>query len=382
LYDYEFSYNFAQILIMNRFVISGGGTGGHIFPALAIANQLKKVNPNAEILFIGANGKMEMTKIPEAGFNIVGLDVFGIRRDFSLKSVMNNLKLPFVLLKTMRKAKQIMRQFKPDVVIGVGGYASGPALRAAQAFNIPTVIQEQNSYPGKTNQWLSKKAIKICVAYDGLERFFPMDKIVRTGNPVRAEIINFQPKLEEAFTFFNLNKNRKTILIIGGSQGARTINQAVLNHIEDYKKLDVQIIWQTGELFYTSNQTQLSELQSSSINILPFIVRMDLAYSVADYIVSRAGALAIAELTLVGVPTILIPLPTAAEDHQTANAKQLSDAGAAILLRDADANEQLFATLESLINNSTKSMEMANRIKKFAHPDAINKIVKSILQTI
>ena len=367
---------------MNRFVISGGGTGGHIFPALAIANQLKKVNPNAEILFIGANGKMEMTKIPEAGFNIVGLDVFGIRRDFSLKSVMNNLKLPFVLLKTMRKAKQIMRQFKPDVVIGVGGYASGPALRAAQAFNIPTVIQEQNSYPGKTNQWLSKKAIKICVAYDGLERFFPMDKIVRTGNPVRAEIINFQPKLEEAFTFFNLNKNRKTILIIGGSQGARTINQAVLNHIEDYKKLDVQIIWQTGELFYTSNQTQLSELQSSSINILPFIVRMDLAYSVADYIVSRAGALAIAELTLVGVPTILIPLPTAAEDHQTANAKQLSDAGAAILLRDADANEQLFATLESLINNSTKSMEMANRIKKFAHPDAINKIVKSILQTI
>ena len=364
---------------MKRFIISGGGTGGHIFPALAIANQLKEEISGAEILFIGANGKMEMTRVPEAGYDIVGLDVFGIRRDLSWSGIKSNLKLPFVLLKTIRKAKQIMRRFKPDVVIGVGGYASGPALQAAQALNIPTVIQEQNSYPGKTNKWLSKKATKICVAYDGLERFFPKNNIVKTGNPVRVEIINFQPKLEEAYLFFNLDENKKTILIIGGSQGARTINQAVLAHIEDFKKMDCQLLWQTGEHFYTANEVQLTELQSLNIKILPFIKRIDLAYSVADYIVSRAGALAIAELTIVGAPTILIPLPTAAEDHQTANAKQLSDAGAAILLRDVDTKEKMYLTLIDLINDTKKSNEMAQKIKEFAQPDAIHKIVSQIL---
>ncbi|MCL2434518.1 MAG: undecaprenyldiphospho-muramoylpentapeptide beta-N-acetylglucosaminyltransferase [Lentimicrobiaceae bacterium] len=364
---------------MTHFIISGGGTGGHIFPALAIANQLKKEIPNAEILFIGANGKMEMTRVPEAGYNIVGLDVFGIRRDLSWSGIKSNLKLPFVLFKTMRKAKQVMRQFKPDVVIGVGGYASGPALRAAQDLNIPTVIQEQNSYPGKTNKWLSKKAAKICVAYDGLERFFLKDKIVKTGNPVRAEIINFQPKLEEAYSFLGLDKNKKTVLIIGGSQGARTINQAVLNHIENFKKMDVQLLWQTGELFYTSNEAPLSELKSQHIKILPFIKRMDLAYSVADYIVSRAGALAIAELTIVGVPTILVPLPTAAEDHQTANARQLSDAGAAILLPDKEVKEKLYATLVNLMEDVGKSKDMALKMKQFAQPEAIDGIVKEIL---
>ena len=363
---------------MNRFIISGGGTGGHIFPALAIANQLKKENPDAEILFIGANGKMEMTRVPEAGYNIVGLDVFGIRRDFSWSGLKSNLKLPFVLLKTMRKAKQVMRQFKPDVVIGVGGYASGPALRAAQALNIPTVIQEQNSFAGKTNKWLAKKAFKICVAYDGMEQFFPKEKIVKTGNPVRAEIIHFIPKLDEAYTFFNLNKNKKTILVIGGSQGARTINQAVLAHIEDFKKTDCQLIWQTGELFYTANEAQLSELESESTKIIPFIKRMDLAYSVADFIVSRAGALAIAELAIVGAPVILIPLPTAAEDHQTANAKQLSEAGAAILLRDADVKEKWFVTIRSLLTDTQKSNELALKIKQFAKPKAINEIVEVI----
>jgi UDP-N-acetylglucosamine--N-acetylmuramyl-(pentapeptide) pyrophosphoryl-undecaprenol N-acetylglucosamine transferase len=264
------------------------------------------------------------------------------------------------------------------VVIGVGGYASGPALRAAQALNIPTVIQEQNSYPGKTNKWLSKKATKICVAYDGMERFFPKDKIVKTGNPVRAEIINFQPKLEEAYDFFELDKNKKTILIIGGSQGARTINQAVLAHIEDLKQTDYQLLWQTGELFYTSNATQLTELKSGNIKIAPFINRMDLAYSVADFIVSRAGALAIAELALVGAPAILIPLPTAAEDHQTANAKQLSDAGAAILLKDAEAKEKLYSTLINLINDENKSAKMKQKIKQFAQPNAINMIIQEI----
>ena len=363
---------------MKRFIISGGGTGGHIFPALAIANQLKKENPDAEILFIGANGKMEMTRVPEAGFNIIGLDVFGIRRDLSWSGMMNNLKLPFVLLKTMRKAKQIMRRFKPDVVIGVGGYASGPALRAAQALNIPTVIQEQNSFAGKTNKWLSKKVNKICVAYDGMERFFPKDKIVKTGNPVRAEIINFIPKLAEAYSFFELDKNKKTILIVGGSQGARTINQAVLEQIDDFKKMDCQLLWQTGELFYKTNETQLSELKSDNIKIVPFIKRMELAYSVADFIVSRAGALAIAELAIVGAPVILIPLPTAAEDHQTANAQQLSEAGAAILLKDDEAKEKLYDTIRSLLTNSQKSNELALKIKQFARPDAIKEIVEVI----
>jgi len=365
---------------MNRFIISGGGTGGHIFPALAIANQLRRENPEAAILFIGANGKMEMTRVPEAGYPIEGLDVFGIRRDLSWSSLKSNLKLPFVLLKTMRKAKAIMRRFKPDVVIGVGGYASGPALRAAQALKIPTVIQEQNSYPGKTNKWLAKKVAKICVAYDGLERFFPKDKIVKTGNPVRAEIINFQPKLDEAYSFFDLDKNKKTVLIIGGSQGARTINQAVLAHIEDFKKIDCQLLWQTGELFYNTNEAQLSGLISQNIKIVPFIKRMNLAYSVADYIVSRAGALAIAELAIVGVPTILIPLPTAAEDHQTANARQLSDADAAILLPDREAKARLFSTLVSLMNDEEKSKELSLKIKQFAKPDAILDIVEVIKQ--
>jgi UDP-N-acetylglucosamine--N-acetylmuramyl-(pentapeptide) pyrophosphoryl-undecaprenol N-acetylglucosamine transferase len=364
---------------MKRFIISGGGTGGHIFPALAIANQLKKEIPDAVILFIGANGKMEMLRVPEAGYNIVGLDVFGIRRDFSWRGVISNLKLPFVLLKTMAKAKAVMQRFKPDVVIGVGGYASGPALRAAQALKIPTIIQEQNSYPGKTNKWLSKKVVKICVAYDGLEHFFQKDKIVKTGNPVRAEIINFQPKSEEAYTFFNLDKNKKTVLIMGGSQGAHTINHAVLTHIEEFKKFDTQLIWQTGDFFYTANKVQLSDIESKTIKVLPFINRMDLAYSVADYIVSRAGALAIAELTIVAAPTILIPLPTADEDHQTANAKQLADAGAALLLPDKEAKEKLFTTLLNLMNNTDKAKELAQKINQFAQPDAIEMIVKEIL---
>ncbi|MCL2246106.1 MAG: undecaprenyldiphospho-muramoylpentapeptide beta-N-acetylglucosaminyltransferase [Lentimicrobiaceae bacterium] len=367
---------------MKRFVISGGGTGGHIFPALAIAHQLKKEISEAEILFIGANGKMEMTRVPEAGFNIVGLDVFGIRRDMSWSGIKSNVKLPFVLLKTMRKARQTMLKFKPDVVIGVGGYASGPALRAAQALKIPTVIQEQNSYPGKTNKWLSEKVAKICVAYNGLERFFPKNKIVKTGNPVRSEIINFKPKLEEAFSFFKLDKNKKTVLIIGGSQGARTINQAVLTYINEFKKIDCQFLWQTGELFYHANEAQISDLMSQNIKIFPFIKRMDLAYSVADFIVSRAGALAIAELAIVGLPTILVPLPTAAEDHQTANARQLSDAGAAILLPDKEVKEKLYETLLLLMNEPEKSETMAQKIKQFAQPEAILEIVRVILGEI
>jgi len=363
---------------MNRFIISGGGTGGHIFPALAIANQLKAELSEVEILFIGANGKMEMTRVPEAGYNIEGLDIFGICRDFSWRSIRSNLKLPFVLYKTMRKAKAIMKRFKPDAVIGVGGYASGPALFAAQALKIPTIIQEQNSYPGKTNKWLAKRAEKICVAYDGLERFFPKEKIVKTGNPVRTEILNFQPKLEKAYSFFELDKNKKTLLIIGGSQGARSINQAVLANIAQFKAMDCQLLWQTGDFFYSTNENLLSNLMSHNIKIVPFIKRMDFAYSVADCIVSRAGALAIAELAIVGTPTILIPLPTAAEDHQTVNAEQLSDKGAAIVLPDKEAKEKLFDIVETLMNDTEKSKDLAQNIKKFAKPEAIVEIAMVI----
>ncbi|MDR2972585.1 MAG: undecaprenyldiphospho-muramoylpentapeptide beta-N-acetylglucosaminyltransferase [Bacteroidales bacterium] len=362
---------------MSRIIISGGGTGGHIFPALAIAHYIKKKNPNAEVLFIGANGRMEMKRIPEAGFNIEGLDVFGIRRDISWSGIKSNLKLPFMLISTVRKAKRIMNSFKPDIVIGVGGYASGPALRAAQELKIPTIIQEQNSYPGKTNKWLSKKVAKICVAYDGLEFFFPKQKIVMTGNPVREEIINFKPNLKEAYEFFNLASTKKTVLVIGGSQGSQTINQVVLDFIDDFEKLDCQLIWQTGDFYYKSNEAQLSGLISKKVKIAPFINRMDFAYSAADYIVSRAGALTISELAIVGLPAILIPLPTAAEDHQTANAKQLSDAGAAILLPDIES-KKLFTILVNLMSDFETSTRMEKNIRSFAKPDAIMRIVEVI----
>jgi len=363
---------------MNRYIISGGGTGGHIFPAIAIAKQLKKENTEAEIFFIGTNGKMEMKYIPENGFPIEGLDIFGIRRDFSWSSIKSNIQLPLVLIKTIRKAKQIISIFNPDVVIGVGGYASGPALLAAQMLKIKTVIHEQNSYPGKTNKWLAKKATTICVAYDGLERYFPKEKIEKTGNPVRDEIINIKPKLEEAYSFFNLEKNKKTVLIMGGSQGALSINNAILFHIEDLKQMDCQLLWQTGDSFFYKNKTHLSELQSKNIKVLPFIKKMDFAYSIADFIVSRAGALAISELAIVGIPAILIPLPTAAEDHQTSNAKILSDAGAVILLPDNEIKDKLFSTLNHLLNDDNKANEMRKNILQFGQPNAIHRIIEAI----
>ena len=362
-----------------RFIISGGGTGGHIFPAVAIANRLKKEIPDAEILFIGANGKMEMTRVPEAGYPIEGLNVYGISRSFSLKGIISNIKLPFVLMKSMARAKKIIRQFQPDVAIGVGGFASGPALRAAASLGIPTLIQEQNSFPGVTNKLLAEKVKKICVAYEGLERFFPKEKIVLTGNPVRDMILEIEDRNEEAYQFFGLDRQKKTILVVGGSLGARTINECLAKGLDELERLDVQLIWQTGELFYKSISPELLARCNDRIKIMPFIKEMDKAYAVADIIVSRAGAIAISELTILGKPVILVPFPYAAEDHQTKNAQALVDKNAAIMIADAAAEEQLLPELLSLIPNEEQCKTLAENIKQLAQPQAIDKIITEIL---
>lgn len=362
-----------------RFIISGGGTGGHIFPALAIANGIKKNVPDAEILFIGANGKMEMKRVPEAGYPIEGLDVYGINRSFSPRAIISNLKLPFILMRTMRRAKQIIRDFKPDMAIGVGGFASGPALKAANSLGIPTLLQEQNSYPGVTNKILASNAKKICVAYDGLNKYFPADKIVMTGNPVRAEIVNLERKSDAAYQFFGFSKDRKTILVVGGSLGAKTINQCLEKGLDKLEQMGVQLLWQTGEAYYKTISPELLARQNDRIKIVPFIKNMSDAYSIADVIVSRAGALAIAELCIVGVPTILVPFPYAAEDHQTKNAQALVDKNAALMISDANAAEQLMPQLLRLIDDEQLCQSMGENLKKLAKPDAIDLIIKEIL---
>ncbi len=362
-----------------RFIISGGGTGGHIFPAIAIANRLKKVVPDAEILFIGASDKMEMRRVPDAGYKIEGLHIYGISRDFSLKGILKNIKLPFVLLKASSKAKRIIRDFKPDVAIGVGGFASGPALRAANKLGIPTLIQEQNSYPGVTNKLLAPKVRRICVAYDGLEKYFPAEKIVKTGNPVRDEILHIQKKLDSSYEFFGLSKNKKTLLVVGGSLGAKKINETLLENIDKIKQMDIQLLWQTGESYYKQNQMELSLLQTNSIKIVPFIKNMNDAYGIADIIISRAGALAIAELSIIGTPTILVPFPYAAEDHQTKNAMALVNKGAALIVRDSEASEKLIPTFDNLLKDNAKCAEMSANMHQFALPEAIDTIVENIL---
>ncbi|MBO4645702.1 MAG: undecaprenyldiphospho-muramoylpentapeptide beta-N-acetylglucosaminyltransferase [Bacteroidales bacterium] len=363
-----------------RFIISGGGTGGHIFPAIAIANRIKKVTPDAEILFIGANDKMEMKRVPDAGYPIEGLHIYGISRDLSPKGIWKNIKLPLVLMKARSRAKQIIRDFRPDVVIGVGGFASFAALNAANSLGIPTLIQEQNSYPGVSNKRLAGKVRKICVAYDGLEKYFPAEKIVKTGNPVREELLHIEKKNPAAFTAFNFSPEKKTLLVVGGSLGAKTINLTMKDHIEKLRSFGIQVLWQTGEAFYKQNQMELSMLQSDDIRIVPFIKNMNDAYSMADYIISRAGALAIAELSIIGTPTILVPFPYAAEDHQTKNAMALVNKNAALIVRDSDAQEQLIPTFESLYQNEEKCSELAQNMQQFALPNAVGAIVDQIME--
>jgi UDP-N-acetylglucosamine--N-acetylmuramyl-(pentapeptide) pyrophosphoryl-undecaprenol N-acetylglucosamine transferase len=357
-------------------LISGGGTGGHIFPAIAIANAVKYRFPDANILFVGAKSKMEMTKVPEAGYPIKGLWISGFQRRLTLK----NLSFPLKLIFSLIKANRIIKQFKPNIVIGVGGYASGPTLKMAVRNNIPTLIQEQNSFPGITNRFLAKNVNTICVAYDGLEKYFPKEKIVLTGNPIRKEVIEIEGKKIKAQKFFNLEKNKKTVLVVGGSQGAVSINKSIAMNIDLFEKNNIQLIWQTGKFYF--NEAQKLTKDVNHIKVHEFIREMDYAYAAADLVISRAGAIAISELSAVQKPIIFIPLPFAAEDHQTKNAQALVNKDAALMIKDSDANEQLPIVLLSLMQNEKKLKTLSQNIKAFALPKATALIVDEIEKLI
>ena len=360
---------------LKKIVISGGGTGGHIFPALAIANEIKKRNPNVEILFVGAEGKMEMEKVPAAGYRIVGLPIVGLQRKLTLK----NLALPFKLLKSLSLAKNILKDFKPEVVIGVGGYASGPTLKMAQRLGIPTLIQEQNSYPGKTNRLLAKKVKAVCTAYEGLESVFPPAAIRLTGNPVREELKRTSIGKEEAFSQFPaLDPAKRTILVMGGSLGARTLNEGVLHGLAELAEANVQVLWQCGKYYFEAMKQELEVRKKAPVYLTDFISRMDAAYGVADVIVSRAGALSISELCIVGKPTILVPSPNVSEDHQTKNAMALVKNQAAILIKDDVAKEQLISGAVQILNDQDKMNELRIAIKRMAKPNATADIVDVI----
>ena len=363
--------------VKHRFIISGGGTGGHIFPAIAIANEIKAREPEAEILFVGAEGKMEMEKVPAAGYKIVGLKIQGIKRSLSL----SNLLVPFKLLGALNEASKIIKEFKPDAVIGVGGYASGAVLYSAAQKKIPTLIQEQNSFPGITNRILSRRVKRICVAYEGMERFFPASKIVMTGNPVRSEIVAPGNARNEAFTFFELDPSRFTVLVVGGSLGARSINQAMAGCVRKLVENGIQVLWQTGK----GNAEQAREAVQNlgnAVKVHEFIARMDLAYAVSNLVVSRAGAIAVSELCLVKKPCILVPFPFAAEDHQTSNAKSLSDNGAAVLLRDDLVKEKLGNEILGLYADENRRHSMTESMEKLARPDAAAQITNEIFNLI
>lgn len=353
-----------------RFIISGGGTGGHIYPAIAIANGLKDRFPTCEILFVGALGRMEMEKVPKVGYKIIGLPIAGLQRRFTLK----NLLVPFKLIKSLFLARKIVKEFKPDVAIGVGGYASGPLLKAAVKAGVPAVLQEQNSYAGLTNKLLAKDVKRICVAYDGMGGYFPQEKITLTGNPVREDIMDVMVSKESALAHFGLSNEKKTVLIIGGSLGARTINESIAESVEKLKADNVQLLWQTGAYYYQ----ELKHLNSTGVCVKDFIYEMDQAYAAADVVVSRAGALSVSELCIVGKPTILIPSPNVAEDHQTKNAMALVSKEAAILVKDVVAQENLCTELQKLVLDQERQKTLSENIKQLAKPDATNQIVNEI----
>jgi len=357
-----------------RFIISGGGTGGHIYPAVAIANELKSRFPEAEFLFVGAKDKMEMQKVPQAGYAIKGLWISGIQRKLTL----DNAMFPFKLLSSMWNSFRIIKSFKPDVVIGTGGFASGAVLKVASMLNIPTVIQEQNSYPGITNKLLAKKTNKICVAYENLERFFPKDKMILTGNPVRQDLINETSK-SEAIAYFKLDANKKTLLVLGGSLGARRINQLIEKELDFLLSQNIQIIWQCGKL-YLNDYSKYNEKEN--VQVVAFIDRMDLVYAAADVVISRSGASSVSELCIVGKPTIFIPSPNVAEDHQTKNAKAISDKKGAILIRESELETQFKTVFSGLISNENKQLELSQNIKKLAKPNATKDIVEEIIKLI
>lgn len=359
-----------------RFVISGGGTGGHIFPAIAIADALKRRFPEAEILFIGAKGRMEMDRVPKAGYPIEGLWISGFTKDLSV------ITLPFKLVSSLTKARRILKRFKPDAVIGVGGFASGPTLKAANWLHIPTIIQEQNSYPGKTNRNVGQKAKAICVAYNGLEQWFPKEKIHFTGNPLRGNI-NGNCDRNEAAEYFGVKAEQPVVLLVGGSQGALGINKGISAQLAKFKEGDMQLIWQTGKYYHEQAVNEVKQLGlEDKVKPVIFIDRMDLAYSVADVVISRAGAMSISELALVQKPVIFVPLPTAAEDHQTKNAKQLVDADAAVMVKNDETETKLVPALQDLLNNKDKQNEMKANIAQFARPNAADDIVDIIIKAI
>ncbi|MGB4775608.1 MAG: undecaprenyldiphospho-muramoylpentapeptide beta-N-acetylglucosaminyltransferase [Daejeonella sp.] len=359
-----------------RVIISGGGTGGHIFPAVAIANALKLIAPDTEILFVGAKGRMEMEKIPASGYKIIGLDIQGFQR----KSLLKNILLPYKLLKSILKARSIIKDFKPDVAVGVGGYASGPLLFAAGQLNIPYLIQEQNSYAGITNKRLGKNAERICVAFNGMSQFFPPQKIMLTGNPVRKESVNIINKRNAAMQEFELSPSKKTILVTGGSLGAGTLNKSIINDLDKIIKADVQLIWQTGKYYYQSIISKLLGKEHFNIKIVEFLNRMDFAYAAADVIISRAGAGTIAELCMIKKPVILVPSPNVAEDHQTKNAVALANNRAALIVEDKNAEHDLVDKVLSLINDDSKCQELGQNIEKMALPNADEIIANEILK--
>lgn len=360
-----------------KIILSGGGTGGHIFPAVAIANEIKKLVPHVDILFVGAMGKMEMEKVPNAGFKIIGIPIAGLQRNLI---TLANLKLPYLLLRSLLKTKKIIKEFMPDVVIGTGGYASGPLLRAAVNKGIPALLQEQNSYAGITNKILSKKAGKICVAYEGMEQFFPKDKILLTGNPVRQDIHDTKLKKNEGLDFFKLSANKKTILVIGGSLGARTINEAIGANLQKLVDQNIQLIWQTGKTYYQLALDQSKSYSNDAIYPLEFISRMDLAYAAANIVISRAGASSISELCNIGMPSILVPSPNVAEDHQTKNAMALVNKHAAILVKDYEARDKLIDVAVDLLNNNAHQVTLVNNISQMAFQNSANVIAMEVLK--
>ncbi len=359
-----------------KFIFSGGGTGGHIFPAIAIANAVKEIRPDAEILFIGAEGRMEMEKVPAAGYRIEGLWISGFQR----KQLWKNISLPFKMISSLTKARRLVKDFKPNVVIGTGGFASGPTLRAAAGMGVPTLIQEQNSFPGITNKMLAGKAKKICVAFKGMERFFSKEKLVLTGNPVRKDILDIQSKRPEALNYFKLDASRKTLLVIGGSLGARTINESILFSMRELETAGIQVIWQTGKSMGTEAIDKVRSSGLKHIHPSVFIDRMDLAYAAADLVVSRAGAISVSEICVAGKAVILVPSPNVAEDHQTKNAMALVKEGGAVLIRDSEAVQKLGEEIISLFIDDAKRNGLASQAKKLSLPDAAVTIAQQVIE--
>jgi len=361
-----------------KIIISGGGTGGHIFPAIAIANAIKELRPDTEFLFVGAEGRMEMEKVPAAGYKIEGLWISGLQRRLTL----SNLAFPFKVISSLRKAKKILKQFKPDAAIGTGGYASGPMLQVAAKSGIPTLIQEQNSFPGITNKILAGKVDKICVAYSGMDKFFPKEKILLTGNPVRQDILTLDGKKDRGLEYFGLKADKKILLVIGGSLGARTINESIINCLPALAENNIQLVWQTGKLFFNTAKEAVAKYKENGIVAFDFIQRMDYAYAMSDMVVSRAGAISVSELCIVRKPTILIPSPNVAEDHQTKNAMALVTYNAAIIVKDVEAKEKLKSEIISLANDADKMHKFSENISKLALPDSAKVIANEVISLI